>query len=725
MLRFAYGFSLRVLVMLACGAVLVGCGDDGGGGGSSRVEVDLSGDPIRLASAAMRIEVDSRAARISAFDRVSGDLFTRSTAAGAFHFERGEQSYQVADVVAASELEDGVTLTVSTSDGGSARLDLRFVSDRTLVTVLTPDTPETLTALGARFSSPDDEVLYGLTERLRDSRPVPVSGIPVDDVRPREVGSLNRRGEMVEMFIRPTFSVYAPFYQSSRGYGLAVAGTMPGVFDLASTDPAVIQFRFEAGTRPENRQLRFEIFAGPDHATILDEYTALTGRPFVPPAWAFLNWRWRGELMLGETAELDGVEMNAEVVDDITRFEQLGIPPGVYLFDRPVLAGNFGFARFEWDEERLPNTDAMLAALRRRGYRLMTWSATWTCGDGPADNGSEAQRLGYHAPGPSGPPDCADVGGSSFILDVTNAAARSWFAGKLADFLRAYDLDGIKLDRGEEHIPSAATDIWADGRNGREVHNDYVHLQTETHFDALSQARDEEDFVLFTRAAYRGTQRLAVVWGGDTAASDSFGLGPGTDLGLRSVIISQQRAAFMGFPIWGSDTGGYYEFKNREVFARWIEFSAFSGIMEIGGRGKHAPWDMPTEPSYDEEMIDIYRRYTQLRQDLNGYIVAAARAAGESGLPLVRPMVFLDRGDARLRDLWDQYLFGPDLMVAPVWRVGERERSVYFPAGSWRSLWDEGERYDGPATVTVPVPLAVIPVYVRGEAESPLARSGR
>jgi alpha-glucosidase (family GH31 glycosyl hydrolase) len=114
-----------------------------------------------------------------------------------------------------------------------------------------------------------------------------------------------------------------------------------------------------------------------------------------------------------------------------------------------------------------------------------------------------------------------------------------------------------------------------------------------------------------------------------------------------------------------------------------------------------------------------------LRQDLNGYIVKAAGAAAESGLPLVRPMVFLDRGDPRLRDLWDQYLFGPDLMVAPVWRVGDRERQVYFPAGSWRGLWDESERYEGPVTVTVPAPLDVIPVYVRAGAASPLMTSGR
>ena len=151
------------------------------------------------------------------------------------------------------------------------------------------------------------------------------------------------------------------------------------------------------------------------------------------------------------------------------------------------------------------------------------------------------------------------------------------------------------------------------------MRNDYPNLQAQLHFDALEKANPDGDFVLLSRAGYSGTQQYSVFWGGDTAGSTLFGLGPGTDLGLRSAIISQQRAAFMGMPIWGSDTGGYYEFKDRELFARWLEFSAFSGIMEIGGQGTHAPWDMPTEPNFDIELIEIYRRYTKLREILQPY----------------------------------------------------------------------------------------------------------
>ena len=143
-------------------------------------------------------------------------------------------------------------------------------------------------------------------------------------------------------------------------------GTTFGVFDLAQDRSATrSRFRFETGTTPESRRLVFHLFVGPEHATILDEYTALTGRPFVPPDWAFLHWRWRDELRVGPPALLDGdADERRARRRRRSCTTRSASRPGVYLFDRPVLAGDFGFARCAWDETRLPNPDAMLASLR-------------------------------------------------------------------------------------------------------------------------------------------------------------------------------------------------------------------------------------------------------------------------------------------------------------------------------------------------------------------------
>ncbi|HYC23497.1 MAG TPA: TIM-barrel domain-containing protein, partial [Candidatus Bathyarchaeia archaeon] len=709
--------SLGVLGIALPLLALGGCSDRSSSG-TAAVRVEHVDGRIRLISPAATAEIDLATYRLELRAGDGGELLTAEKAGGGVFYERAGATASLAGVRSDRAIDGGVELAVATTEQSPATVTVRFLTARTLEVTIAPPSPGSLTAIGDAFTSPDDEVIYGLTERLRDSPLIApgVLDVPIEDTKPVEVGSLNRRGEKVEMFIRPTFSLYSPFYQSSHGYGLSVAGTMPGAYDLASSDPQTLSFRFETGTRPENQRLTMHLFVGPEHATILDEYTALVGRPLVPPDWAFLNWRWRDTLDVGVPAVLDGVATNAEVVDDVTMFEKLGIPPGVYHFDRPVFPGEYGFARFAWDEERLPNPDAMLAALKRRGYHIHVFSSMWACGADPGDDGIEAQQLGYLAPGPVGTPHCADTGGVSFIVDVTNPGAQGWWRDKVAAFVKQYGIDGIKLDRGEEHIPSQATDLWADGRTGREVHNDYVTLQAKIHYDALRSVHPDGDFVLISRAGYTGTQRYTIIWGGDIPGSESFGGGPGTDLGLRSAIISQERAAFLGYPIWGSDTGGYYEFKDREVFARWLEFSAFSGIMEIGGGGTHAPWDMPTQPQYDQEMIDIYRRYTALRATLQGYIAAAARDAGASGMPIVRPLPFFDRSDPKLLDIWDEYLFGPDLLVAPVWRSGQRSRDVYLPRGSWRSYWDASQSFSGPRTITVDVPLDSIPVFVRDGA---------
>jgi len=678
-------------------------------------------DHLLLRTEAACVEVNLAAYRLRIVGPTGEPLFTREEAASGVFYERSGSVHHLTRVLRIEKAAQVAALTVDTDEGSPATVTLHWLTPRTLEVTVQPANPTTLTAFGDRFSSPKDEVIYGLTERLRDSPPIfeGFIDVPIEEIKPREVGSLNRRGEKIAMYVRPTFSLYAPFFQSSRGYGLAIAGTTVGSFDVAKTDPEIVSFRFEAGSRAENQRLQFYIFIGPDHGGILDEYTKLVGRPFVPPNWAFLHWRWRDELHDGPSATLDGIPMNAEFVDDVSMYDKLGIPPGVYHFDRPVLVGEYGFARFVWDEMRLPHPTAMLEALDLRGYHKQLFSAMWACGSHPGDHGAEAKQLGFLAPGPRGPPHCADLSGISFIIDVTNPKAQAWWREKLAAFVRTSGIRGIKLDRGEEHIPSKATDLWADGRTGREVHNDYPTLQAKIHYDALKSVYPEGDFLVVARAGYTGTPRYAIFWGGDIAGSESFGMGPGTDLGLRSAIVSQERAAFLGAPIWGSDTGGYYEFKNREVFARWLEFSAFSGIMEIGGQGLHAPWKMPTTPHYDEEMIDIYRRYTQLRVTLLPYIVSAAAQAGATGMPIVRPMPFFDREDPRLTDRWDQYMFGPDLMVAPIWHVGQRSREVYFPRGGWRSYWDPRQTYKGPGTITLPVPLDVILVFVREGASVP------
>ena len=646
----------------------------------------------------------NKASVVLTLEDARGALLT-TAAAPAFKLPSGMQSLTrviAVHVLARAGETRGVTLTCD-ADSGTAEWSVEFLTPRSIAARLRPADAATVTRAVTMLRAAPDEHYYGLTERIADAR-------NPSEIVPQAVGSLDRRGETVTMVVTPTMSLYTPFFHSSREYGVYVEGTMTGRYDLAKSDPSTVVIDFEFNRRTGEHGVVY--FVG-DHDTILDEYTALTGRPFVPPRWGFRHLRWRDEHHSGAPARLDGVDMNAELVDDVTMYETLGIPVGNYEFDRPWTSGTTnhdqpGFTSFSFEAERFPNSDAMLAALQRRGYHAFVFVAPWALGD----NAVDAEQLGYYAPR------------SDLLIDYTNPAAVTWWTRKVQSLVDL-GITGLKLDRSEFErtelpvVPDQATDVFADGRNGRELKNGYTLEYARVHFDAMN-ARLGGNFVNYLRAGYAGSQRYGIFWGGDTPGTTNFGIGQSTDLGLRSVILSLAHVAFMGFPIWGSDTGGYYEFGDRDVFARWLELSAVCPLMEIGGGGTHAPWDMPTEPHYDTEMIEIYRRYVTLHHELVPLIYSLALGAHTSGRPLARPLVFDFPSDPMVADLWDEFLLGHDLLVAPLWQIGARRRQVYLPHGIWIDFWNPAQRITGPATVTVDAPLDRLPLYVRAGGILPL-----
>jgi alpha-glucosidase (family GH31 glycosyl hydrolase) len=528
---------------------------------------------------------------------------------------------------------------------------------------------------------------------------------------------MDLRGQRIDMLVKPTLSLYLPFYLSSAGYGLLVEGTWPGHYDFGASDPALVRVEFEGPA------LHARIWTGPDPAAIVMANARHVGPPVLPPQWAFTPWRWR-DAHENKPAYYDGTPAgapyNSQVVEDVLLMKYFDIPNGVYWIDRPWAKGPLGYDDFDWDPVRMPAARSMIEWIHERGMRLLVWIAPWLTGD-LAD---QAVEQGYALAGQHKGIfrwEHQDAGSllrivkrlarrelpgdrDRILVDFTRPGAVGWWQTHTIRKLLEQGVDGFKLDRGEEIVPESRATLAWDGRTARELRNDYPRLYLKAVYDGAHQQRGN-DFAAIARAAYTGSSRYGIFWGGDIAA---------TPEGLRAAIVALQRAAVMGYPFWGSDTGGYWQGDpDREVLARWLAFSCFTPIFEVGPTENRGLWDLRTEPAYDIELIAIWRLYAHLHNDLADYTYRHARLARETGMPVVRPLFLEFPEQEQAWREWQGFLYGEDLLVSPVWRKGKTQHEIYLPAGvNWTSAWD-GKEYEGGQTISIPTPLYKIPIFLR------------
>lgn len=536
-----------------------------------------------------------------------------------------------------------------------------------------------------------DEYYTGLMERVVDG-PQQASWAP--GIRE----AMNLRGQTVDMIVKPTTSIYAPFYLSSRGYAVFVKGDWPGHFDFCVDDPERVKVEFEGPS------IELKLYTAKNPGALVRAHALDVGPPLLPPKWIYTPWRWRDEHRQ-RTNYYDGTPVtapfNAEVLEDVLMMKAYGIPCGVYWIDRPWGSGLWGYDDFEIDPNRLPHFAEMVGWLNRDGMRMLLWIAPFYQGKMM----EEALAKGYNLAGQQRPSN----GNNYPMVDMTNPAARSYWQQGIAKLLKL-GVSAFKLDRGEEDIPEDGPYKTHDGRSIRENRNAYPAMYVRAAHEIARKYRGK-DFVLMPRGAYTGSSRYGVFWGGDIG---------GTQEGLRASIIGAQRSAVMGYPNWGSDTCGYnQQLMEQEVCARWLAFSCFTPIMEVGPTRNLGFWNLPRTPSYDAELIAIWRVYARLHNRLADYSFRCAQIAHRTGLPIIRPLFLIEPSAAEAWSNWWTYLYGPDLLVSPIWEKQKREQAVYLPSGSeWRDAWNPEKVHRGGQTVTVRAELHQIPIFLR--AGSPL-----
>jgi alpha-glucosidase (family GH31 glycosyl hydrolase) len=575
---------------------------------------------------------------------------------------------------------------VATLDSGST---VRVASDADGVIAVTI-TRAGIGGVTASFAAADGERFLGLGERSN-----------AVDFRGQQV--LNRVSEgpyqpierpFIAAFVPPAgysdrddATYYpVPWVLSTRGYGVLLDNDDSTRFDFAHSDPRA----WSAAT--DTPQLAFRVFAGPTPAKVLERFTARTGRqPPTAAPWFFGPW-WQPKGDISQNiATLRGAGALGSVVQTYTHY-------------LPCAAQNSAGER------------ARTKLLNDAGLAVTTYFNPMICTAHPRY--AAAKDAGVLTKDLLGNPYTYRYTGSSQFLvsqfDFSNPAAVSFYGSLLRE---AVDdgYEGWMEDFGE-YTPEDS--VSADGRPGYEEHNLYPQLY---HGAASAFAADSgRALARFNRSGWTGTARYSqLVWGGDPSTTWGFD-------GLRSAVRNGLSMGLSGVSLWGSDIGGYFALSSPqttpELLRRWIEVGFASGVMRTQADG-FSLGSSPRAEIFDRDVLPVWAKYARLRTQLYPYLAQAERSYDRTGLPIMRQLALAYPADARATARDDEYLFGPDLLAAPVLDQGATTRGLYLPAGRWVDVTGgllPGRVLAGGDDVTVPAAQDQLPLFARAGALLPL-----
>jgi alpha-D-xyloside xylohydrolase len=490
---------------------------------------------------------------------------------------------------------------------------------------------------------------------------------------------LDKRGQKVILYTRdglgaqtPRMYKPIPFVLSSRGYGMFVHTSAPLTLDIGSSyDHSHVLYSADDS-------LDLFVFLG-DPKAVLSEYTALTGRSPMPPLWSFGLWMSRITY-----------KSEDEVRDVASKLRQHRIPSDVIHIDTGWFEQDWR-ADYKFSTTRFRDPARMIADLKTQGFRISLWQLPYFTPGNPLYR--VAVERGYAVPNAAGRRPSEDV-----VLDFSNPKTIPWYQELIAGLLKL-GVAAIKVDFGED---APLDGVYASGRTGLFEHNLYPLRYNKVVADITKQITGES--IIWARSAWAGSQRYPVHWGGDAETTDS---------GMAGTLRAGLSLGLSGFSFWSHDMGGFVERTPRELYSRWVPFGMLTSHSRAHGQPPKEPWQ------YDAAFVDEYRRAVDLKYALMPYVYAQAKAASERGHPVLRTLFFEFPDDPTAWLVEDEYLFGEDLLVAPLFEPGRR-RLVYLPPGSWID-YQSGARYDGGRWHTIEAGVIPIVLLVRNGAIVPHA----
>jgi alpha-glucosidase (family GH31 glycosyl hydrolase) len=619
------------------------------------------------------------------------------SAAGAIGFNSGGTWFHATRAVAGHIVRGSYVARLLTDDPGGRSVAIRISAVKSGVVSVTAAGPSAATQMGVGFDRHAGERFLGFGERsdaVVRQRGTVEDYVAEGPYQPAEHSLVSVFVPPVAFDPRPDATYFPiPWLLSSRGFGFLLGGSAKSLFTLGAP----------WSVANDGSRLAYHVYAGPRPAQALRRFTADVGRQPPPAAPFFFGpwWQASGDASANvrELRRAGGGALGS-LVQTYTHYLPCGAQQGqateerraTAMYHRAGLAVTTYFNPMICTTYQPPYAQAVAAGVLTQNPLGQPYAYRYT--------GTSQFLVGQF--------DFSAPGASAFYGRLLSGAVHNGYDGWMEDFGEYTPIDAVSAD----HLP------------GPEMHNLYPVLYHGAAY-AFSR-RAPRPLARFNRSGWTGAARVSqVVWGGDPSTTFDFD-------GLRSAVANGLTIGASGVSLWGSDIGGYFALSlpqtTPDLERRWIEFGFASGVMRTEANG-FTLGKTPRAQIFDPGVLPVWVRYARLRTQLEPYLAAAEREYNATGMPLMRQLMLAYPTDPRAADRDDEYMFGPNLLVAPVIEAGARSRSVYLPRGRWIDFWrsatvgrDGVPRLrapvvdDGGRDVKVPAPADQLPMFVRAGA---------
>lgn len=532
-------------------------------------------------------------------------------------------------------------------------------------------------AKGFRFTLKENESIYGTGSRATAL-----------DKRGQKFSSYNTASYGYKIGA-PTLNVNIPFIVSTELYGIYFENHSAGYFDIGASEKNVLQYKVEQGA------ISYYLISGNSFAEIMNDYTLLTGRQPLPPLWT-----------LGFIQSKYGYKSDKESLKIIKKLQKEkfpidGLVLDLFWFGSPKTMGNL-----DWDRKKFKQPELLIRKLDSMGVKLIPITEpfiakTSTSYDYLNKNNlltknrfGESYIIENFWAGPSG------------LLDMYKPEARDWMWNKYKTQIDK-GIAGWWCDLGEpESHPEGMMHVLG---SARYMHNVYSQFWAAMLSEKYEQEYPDKRLFNLIRSGYAGMQRFSTFpWSGDIQRSYD---------GLKTQVQIMLGMGMSGVGYTHSDLGGFTGGpKNPELYTRWLQFGAFCPIMRAHGEGVH-----PEPVYYASQYKNIVRNYINLRYKLLPYNYTLSYENTSSGIPIARPINFYEPSNKALSNVCDEYFWGPNFLIAPVFEANASTRNVIFPSGDWINFWNDSI-YKSHTTATVYAPLESMPIFVKAGSIIPMGR---